>query len=100
FVDRFRAKATKARQAQSRIKALERMVPIASVPTDEAAARIACPQPKPLAPPIVTMDGAAAGYDGRPVLRGLSLRIDMDDRIALLGRNGNGKSTFAKLLAG
>jgi len=100
FVDRFRAKATKARQAQSRLKALERMTPIALLPQDEGAPRLAFPQPAPLPPPIVAMDGAAVGYDGRPVLRGLSLRIDMDDRIALLGRNGNGKSTFAKLLAG
>ena len=99
FVDRFRAKATKARQAQSRIKALERM-PVPEVAVDPGSTRFAFPDPGELAPPVLVMDKAAAGYDGTPVLQGLSLYADMDDRIALLGANGNGKSTLAKLIAG
>ncbi len=99
FVDRFRAKATKARQAQARIKALEKLDHIESV-IEDAPTRFAFPEPAQLAPPMLTMERVDAGYDGRAILRGLSLRIDMDDRIALLGANGNGKSTFAKLLAG
>ena len=99
FVDRFRAKATKARQAQSRIKMLEKMVPIAA-PEEARSRAFAFPAPEALSPPIVALDGAAVGYGERPVLRRLSLRIDQDDRIALLGRNGEGKSTLSKLLAG
>ncbi|MBI1206531.1 MAG: ATP-binding cassette domain-containing protein [Azospirillum sp.] len=99
FIDRFRAKATKARQAQSRVKALERMAPIIGM-VDEDAPVFNLPAPDALAPPLITLDDAAVGYDGKPVLRGLDLRIDMDDRIALLGANGNGKSTLVKLLAG
>src|ERR1700710_827282 len=99
FVDRFRASATKARQAQARIKALERLPDIESV-VEGAPPRFAFPEPEPLAPPMLTMSRVDAGYDGRAVLRDLSLRMDMDDRIALLGANGNGKSTFAKLVAG
>ena len=99
FVDRFRAKASKARQAQSRIKALERM-PAPEVAVDPASTRFAFPDPGELAPPVLAMDHAAAGYDGRAVLSDMSLYIDMDDRIALLGANGNGKSTLAKLIAG
>jgi len=100
FVDRFRYKATKARQAQSRLKALARLAPIEEIESD-AATRFRFPAPKPLASPIVTLDGVAVGYaPGKPVLRGLDLRIDADDRIALLGANGNGKSTFVKLIAG
>ena len=100
FIDRFRYKASKARQAQSRIKALERMEPIASV-IEEATVTFRFPDPAPLSPPLITLDRADVGYEpGKPVLRGLDLRIDMDDRIALLGANGNGKSTFVKLLAG
>jgi len=99
FVDRFRYKATKARQAQSRLKALERMVPIRA-PEDEARTVFTFPAPDALSPPIVTIEGGATGYDGRAVLSGLELRIDQDDRIALLGRNGEGKSTLAKLIAG
>ena len=98
FVDRFRAKASKAVQAQSRIKMLERMTPIAA-PEDAARAVFTFPAPEDLAPPILALDRVAVGYGGPPVLRELSLRIDQDDRIALLGRNGEGKSTFAKLLA-
>ena len=99
FVDRFRYKASKAVQAQSRIKMLERLTPI-TAPEDAAKVVFGFPAPEELSPPIVTMEGAAVGYGGPPVLRRLSLRIDQDDRIALLGRNGEGKSTLAKLLAG
>jgi ATP-binding cassette subfamily F protein 3 len=101
FIDRFKAKATKAAQAQSRVKALAKMQPIAA----QMEARVApfyLPQPaKPLASPLLRLEDVAVGYAAdRPVLQGLSLRIDRDDRIALLGQNGNGKSTFAKLIAG
>ena len=101
FVERFRAKATKAAQAQSRLKALAKMQPIA----DEIEERIApfhFPAPeKKLANPIITIEGVTAGYDAKtPILSKLDLRIDQDDRIALLGQNGNGKSTFAKLISG
>ncbi|GAA0575435.1 ABC-F family ATP-binding cassette domain-containing protein [Craurococcus roseus] len=99
FVDRFRAKATKARQAQSRLKALERLPPIEAV-VEDAPTRFAFPEPAALPPPVLSLRRAAAGYDGRPVLRGLDLRLDQDDRVALLGANGNGKSTLAKVLAG
>ncbi|MBX3596008.1 MAG: ABC-F family ATP-binding cassette domain-containing protein [Rhizobiaceae bacterium] len=101
FVDRFRAKASKARQAQSRIKALEKMETIAAV-MDDNVAPFSFPEPvKTVASPIIAMDKVSVGYTpGQPVLKNLSLRIDADDRIALLGANGNGKSTFAKLLAG
>jgi ATP-binding cassette subfamily F protein 3 len=99
FVDRFRAKASKARQAQSRIKALERMPQIEAVVEDKAT-KFAFPEPNKLAPPMLSLDHVDIGYDGKPVLSGVSLRIDMEDRIALLGTNGNGKSTLAKLLAG
>ncbi len=99
FVDRFRAKATKARQAQSRLKMLAKMEPIATLLTEEVRP-IHFPEPeKLLSPPIIATEGISVGYDGRAVLSGLSLRIDNDDRIALLGANGNGKSTFVKLLA-
>ncbi|MBP7241963.1 ABC-F family ATP-binding cassette domain-containing protein [Amaricoccus sp.] len=98
FVDRFRAKASKARQAQSRLKALERMKPIAAVVEDSVAA-FDFPSPEELSPPIIRLEDVTVGYDGRPVLRGLDLRIDQDDRIALLGQNGEGKSTLSKLLA-
>ena len=101
FVDRFRAKASKARQAQSRIKALEKMKPIAAV-VDDTVRPFSFPEPaKTVASPIIALNGVDVGYEAaKPVLKRLSLRIDNDDRIALLGANGNGKSTFAKLLAG
>ncbi|MET3792639.1 ABC-F family ATP-binding cassette domain-containing protein [Aquamicrobium terrae] len=101
FIDRFRAKASKARQAQSRIKALERMKPIGAV-LDESVRPFSFPEPqKTVASPIVALSGVDVGYQpGKPVLKRMTLRIDNDDRIALLGANGNGKSTFAKLLAG
>ncbi|WP_299359324.1 ABC-F family ATP-binding cassette domain-containing protein [uncultured Paracoccus sp.] len=99
FVDRFRAKATKAAQAQSRLKALARMEPI-TAPEEARLHRFTFPQPDQLSPPILALDGVSVGYEGTPVLRQLDLRIDQDDRIALLGRNGQGKSTLSKLLAG
>jgi ATP-binding cassette subfamily F protein 3 len=99
FIDRFRYKASKARQAQSRIKALERMPAIEAVVEDHPV-RFAFPAPEELAPPILSLNGCAVGYGGAPILRNLTLRLDQDDRIALLGANGNGKSTLAKLLAG
>ncbi|MGE0856099.1 MAG: ABC-F family ATP-binding cassette domain-containing protein, partial [Hyphomicrobiaceae bacterium] len=101
FIDRFKAKATKARQAQSRVKALARMQPIAAQVEDRVAPFLLPSPLKPVASPILRLESAAAGYDAMStVLERLSLRIDQDDRIALLGQNGNGKSTFAKLLAG
>jgi ATP-binding cassette subfamily F protein 3 len=99
FVERFRAQATKARQAQSRIKALARMETIAPLIEDRVV-KFDFPAPAELAPPLVTLEKVDVGYDGRAVLKGLNLRIDGDDRIALLGANGNGKSTLVKLLAG
>jgi ATP-binding cassette subfamily F protein 3 len=99
FVDRFRYKASKAKQAQSRIKMLERMKPIAWQ-AESQVRPFRFPTPEELAPPLMALDGVAIGYGGRTVLRGLSLRIDTDDRIALLGANGQGKSTLAKLIAG
>ncbi len=99
FVDRFRAKATKARQAQSRIKALERLPQIEAV-VEAQATHFSFPSPEELPPPMLQLEGVDIGYDGKPILTGVSLRVDMEDRIALLGQNGNGKSTLAKLLAG
>ena len=99
FVDRFRAKATKARQAQSRLKALEKLPQIESV-VEAQAVPFSFPSPEELPPPMLQLEGVDIGYDGKAVLSGVSLRIDMEDRIALLGQNGNGKSTLAKLLAG
>jgi ATP-binding cassette subfamily F protein 3 len=99
FVQRFRAKATKARQAQSRMKALAKMEDIPPI-IGERVVKFDFPKPVELAPPLVTLEAADVGYDGKPVLRSLNLRIDGDDRIALLGANGNGKSTLVKLLAG
>jgi len=101
FINRFKAKASKATQAQSRIKALEKMEVIAAV-SDTDVTPLTFPSPKkPAASPIINMRDASVGYEpGKPIINGLDLRIDADDRIALLGANGNGKSTFAKLLAG
>jgi ATP-binding cassette subfamily F protein 3 len=101
FVDRFKAKASKARQAQSRVKMLERMKPIAALVTSDVR-EISFPAPeKTLSPPIIAVDNVSVGYDPQnPVLNRVTLRIDNDDRIALLGANGNGKSTLVKLLAG
>jgi ATP-binding cassette subfamily F protein 3 len=100
FVDRFKAKASKARQAQSRMKMLAKMGTV-EIPVDEHVAPIRIPKPVDASPPLITMDRASVGYEpGKPILRGLSFRFDPEDRIALLGKNGNGKSTLAKLLAG
>jgi len=100
FIDRFRAKASKAAQAQSRIKRLAKMAPIAEIVEQRVAPFTLPSPPRPLAPPLVQLENAAVGYDGSPVLRNLNLRLDVDDRIGLLGVNGAGKSTFAKMLAG
>jgi ATP-binding cassette subfamily F protein 3 len=100
FVDRFKAKASKARQAQSRVKMLEKMKPVTALITQDVR-DISFPVPeKMLSPPIIAVDGVTVGYDPKkPVLNRVTLRIDTDDRIALLGSNGNGKSTLVKLLA-
>jgi len=101
FVDRFRATASKARQAQSRLKLLAKLEPAAARVADEVR-EIVIPEPdRLLSPPIIAFDGVAAAYEpGKPVLRRVTLRIDNDDRIALLGQNGNGKSTLTKLISG
>jgi ATP-binding cassette subfamily F protein 3 len=100
FVDRFKAKASKARQAQSRVKMLERMKPISALVTQDVR-EIHFPAPeKMLSPPIIAVDNVSVGYErAHPVLNRVTLRIDTEDRIALLGANGNGKSTLVKLLA-
>ena len=98
FVDRFRAKASKAKQAQSRIKMLEKMEPIAAG-VENSVAAFDFPTPEELSPPILRLEDTSVGYDGLPILRDLNLRIDQSDRIALLGANGQGKSTLSKLLA-
>ena len=100
FVDRFRYKASKARQAQSRLKALERMQPLPEQEGD-VNLRFGFPEVRELRPPLISADGVSVGYTpGEPVLSGIDFRVDPDDRIALLGKNGNGKSTMAKLLSG
>ncbi len=101
FVERFRAKATKARQAQSRLKALARMQPIAAeIESEVVPFRFPNPETR-LGNPLIRLEAASVGYAAdMPVLRGLNLRLDTDDRIGLLGANGNGKSTLAKLLSG
>src|SRR5712672_2417790 len=100
FVDRFKAKASKARQAQSRVKMLEKMKPVTALVTQDVR-EMSFPVPdKMLSPPIIAVDHVSVGYDPKkPVLNRVTLRIDTDDRIALLGSNGNGKSTLVKLLA-
>ncbi len=101
FVDRFRASANKATQAQSRLKALAKLQPIADIVEENSASFHFPKAEKILNPPLVRFDNASVGYTpGKPILRDINLRIDGDDRIALLGANGNGKSTFAKLLCG
>jgi ATP-binding cassette subfamily F protein 3 len=100
FVDRFGATASKARQAQSRLKAIQKMDIVDAVMAERVTAFI-FPEPPELRSPLITLENVDAGYEpGKPILRNLSLRIDMDDRIALLGANGNGKSTLVKLLSG
>ena len=98
FVDRFKAKASKAKQAQSRLKMIEKMDMIAA--PEEAAKRVfTFPEPEELSPPIINIEGGSTGYGETTVLSKLDLRIDQDDRIALLGKNGQGKSTLSKLLS-
>ncbi len=100
FVDRFRASATKARQAQSRMKMIAKLQSVAPS-VEEHVAPFLIPSPeRPLAPPLVRLEGTAVGYGGPPVLQRLNLRLDIDDRIGLLGVNGSGQSTFAKMIAG
>jgi len=100
FVNRFRATASKATQAQSRLKALAKLPQLSSV-IAERTAGFTLPSPeRPLAPPLIRLEGASVGYGGPPILKNLNLRLDIDDRIGLLGVNGAGKSTFAKMIAG
>jgi ATP-binding cassette subfamily F protein 3 len=100
FVDRFKAKASKAAQAQSRVKRLAKLKPV-EITVEGGVQPFYLPSPqRSLAPPLIRMEGVSTGYDGPPILTGLNLRLDTDDRIGLLGVNGAGKSTFAKLLAG
>ena len=100
FVDRFRAKASKATQAQSRLKMIAKLPPVSAV-IEERVTPFVIPSPeRPLPPPLIRLEGATVGYGGPPILRRLDLRLDIDDRIGLLGVNGAGKSTFAKLVAG
>ncbi len=98
-VDRFRATASKARQAQSRLKAIERMDIVGAVIAERVTA-FTFPEPKPMKSPLIRLDHVDAGYaTGKPVLRNLRLTINHDDRIALLGANGNGKSTLVKIIS-
>ena len=100
FVDRFRATASKARQAQSRLKAIEKMDIVDAVMAERVTA-FEFPEPDQMSSPMITLENVAVGYEvNKPVLKKLNLRIDQDDRIALLGANGNGKSTLVKLLSG
>ncbi len=101
FVNRFKAKATKAKQAQSRVKRLEKMQPVATI-IDDPIPAIDLPSPeRSLSPPIIRFNDVTLGYEaGKPILKGLDQRIDPDDRIGLLGKNGEGKSTFAKAIMG
>ena len=98
YVARNSARASTAKQAQSRAKALARMQPIAAALEDPSLS-FSFPDPPPLRPPLITLDMAAVGYSETPILQRLNMRIDPDDRIALLGKNGNGKTTLARLLA-
>jgi ATP-binding cassette subfamily F protein 3 len=101
FVDRFRAKASKATQAQSRLKMLAKLPPVSAVAIEHTTPFVLPSPDRPLAPPLLRLEGVSTGYgDGPPILKGLNLRLDIDDRIGLLGVNGAGKSTFAKLVAG
>ena len=98
FVDRFRYKATKAKQAQSRLKMIEKLGDPPAVIKDPEV-HFQFPSPTHLTQALITLEDAVAGYDDKPVLQKLTLRIEPDDRIALLGANGNGKSTLAKVLS-
>ena len=100
FVDRFKAKASKAAQAQSRVKRLAKLQPVELPPEERVAPFVLPSPPRPLPPPLIRLERASVGYEpGKPILRGLNLRMDLDDRIGLLGVNGAGKSTFAKMIA-
>ena len=99
YIARNSARASTAKQAQSRAKALARMQPVAEAATDPTM-KFDFPSPQPLRPPLITLDHAQVGYDGHPVLSDLDIRLDPDDRLALVGRNGNGKTTLARLLIG
>jgi len=99
FVDRFKAKASKAKQAQSRVKMLEKMETIRA-PEDAVRTVFTFPEPEELSPPIIATEGVSVGYGDTVILSKLDLRIDQDDRIALLGKNGEGKSTLSKMLSG
>ncbi len=100
FASKFGAKASKARQAQSRLKMLEKMDMVGALIAERSTA-FKFPQPEPMGSPIITLRKVDIGYaPGKPVLKNLDLRIDMEDRIGLLGANGNGKSTLVKLLSG
>lgn len=99
FIDRFRANPARARLVQSRVKMLERFEPL-SVLKQESNVKLSFPQAEDISPPMITMENASAGYGEKVVIRHLNYRIDPEDRIALLGRNGNGKTTFANILAG
>lgn len=98
YIARNSARASTAKQAQSRAKALAKMQPIAAA-IEDPTLHFGFPSPPELRPPLITMDMAAVGYGETPVLRRVNLRIDPDDRLALLGRNGNGKTTLARLIA-
>jgi ATP-binding cassette subfamily F protein 3 len=100
FVDRFRASATKARQAQSRLKMIAKLEDVAPAVEDDVAPFLLPSPERPLAPPLVRLEGVSVGYGGPPVLQRLNLRLDVDDRIGLLGVNGSGKTTFARMIAG
>ncbi len=99
YIARNSARASTAKQAQSRAKALARMQPVAEAAADPSM-KFDFPSPQPLRPPLVTLDHADVGYDGRAILNDLDIRLDPDDRLALVGRNGNGKTTLARLMIG
>jgi ATP-binding cassette subfamily F protein 3 len=99
YVDRFRYKADKAKQAQSRLKMIAKLEPITR-PQEAALRRFSFPEPEELSPPIVRVENGTVGYQDTAILSRLDLRIDQDDRIALLGQNGEGKSTLSKLISG
>ncbi len=99
FIAKNSARASTAKQAQSRVKALARMQPIAEM-ADDPSLVFDFPSPAELKPPLIQLDRAAVGYDGKAILHDIGLRLDPDDRVALLGRNGEGKTTLARLLAG
>ena len=98
YIARNSARASTAKQAQSRQKMLARMQPIAAM-ADDPGLSFDFPSPEELRPPLITLDMASVGYSEKPILQRLNLRLDPDDRMALLGRNGNGKTTLARLLA-